>query len=147
MENFETEQSRLVRVTLQVDKARSVLPKGVRPLGLDVKQSVNGDMHVAALFPTYRRGFQSIGDPKGPTAQVSISDEAHTPLQSRPYHALEDFTRCSPYDAKSPHFVEIMPTLLENVQPEIGIRSVPYTASDSSKTRVYWSSRRVFIRL
>lgn len=78
--------------------------------------------------------------------QMSISDEAHTPLQSRPCHVLEDFTRCSPYDAKSPHFVEIMPTLPENVPAEVGIRSVSFTASDS-KIRVYWSSPRVFIRL
>ncbi|EDP51057.1 hypothetical protein AFUB_050590 [Aspergillus fumigatus A1163] len=70
MENFEAEKSRLVRVTLQVDKACSVLPKGVRPLDHDVKQSVNGDMRVAALIPTYQRGFQSIGESKGLNAQV-----------------------------------------------------------------------------
>ncbi|GIJ85204.1 hypothetical protein Asppvi_004060 [Aspergillus pseudoviridinutans] len=136
MEDIETEQSRQVRVTLRVDKTRSAMPKGVRPLGLDIKRSVDGDMRVAALFPTHRRVFQSIGDPKGPTAQEkqkSISDEAHASLQSRRCEALEHFTRRSPYDAISPHFVEIMPTLLEDVQPEVGIRPVPFTASGDSR--------------
>ncbi|GFF35246.1 hypothetical protein IFM46972_04496 [Aspergillus udagawae] len=143
MEDFETEQPRLVRVTLRVDKARSTMPKGVGPLGLDIKRSVGRDMGIAVLFPTHKRELQSVEDSKGPTARKSISDEAQTPLQSRSYETLEDPTRCSPYDAKPQYFVEIMPTLLENVQPEVGFRSVPFTVPDDSKIRVYWSSPRV----
>lgn len=70
MEDFETEQSRLVRVTLQVDKASSALPKGVRSLDLDVKRSVDGDMRIAALYAAHRGESQAIGDGKGPTVQV-----------------------------------------------------------------------------